>query len=108
MNKWVLLLALRCVPAWGANYKSYTADADSDVVRIRGPIQIHVSGDDGGGTLTCYYLALVGTYKALSGAVFTAADDVVVDVPDGVLTDVKCTLAGSTTPTLYLEVRGQQ
>lgn len=102
-----LALALLVSPAWAVTYKTYSADGDSDVVPVRGPAHIHASGSFGSGTLTCYFLAATGSYKALSGGAFTAAADVIFEFPTSPLTSLKCTLAGSTNPTLYLEIRSQ-
>lgn len=74
-----------------------SANGDTESVVLKRP-HIHLSGTFGGGTVTCYFADDAGTWRAISDAVFTTADDVTLDFERE--THVKCTLAGATTPSL--------
>lgn len=80
-----------------------SADGDTSIVVATGPVHIHGSGDFGSETITFYFEDDGGTYRAISGAAYTAVFDDVLDVLPG--TKVKGTLASSTDPSLIVNIR---
>lgn len=108
ISKYLFALLFVGSTAWAAPYKQFAADGATDPVTVRGPAHIHADGDFGSGTLTCAYEGQDGAFHNLAGSSYTASADDVLNLPANMLTKVKCTLASSTAPDLYVEIRGAQ
>lgn len=65
---------------------------------------IHTSGTFGGGTITVQMLAADGTTWVNTDKAVTAAEDVIIVMPEGASKMMRLTTAGSTTPSVYWEV----
>lgn len=99
------LLFLAALPAW-CESGTLSADGDTTIVsKVRPHIHVSSGGGNGfgGGTITFYFLDDNGSWRALAGAAFTAADDVTIDSDRSIT--VKGTLTGSTSPTLVWVIR---
>ena len=64
-------------------------------------VQVSAIGTWGGGTLVFEQKHSDGTWRAITGASYTADASKVVDVASGTL--IRATLSGSTTPSLFVE-----
>lgn len=96
------LLLVCAAPLTFADTGTLTADGDTRKVAVTYP-HIHLSGDFGGGTITFYMSDDLGNYHAISGAVFTSATDVTLDMARAV--SIYGTLSGSSSPSLVWVIR---
>ena len=88
--------------------KNFTGNGDSDEVEVYGACHFHVSGDFGGGTCKLQIKdTLDGTFRDIANASHTVAADQLVEFPQRALSVVKANLAGSTSPDLYVMIRGE-
>ena len=78
-----------------------TANGDTGTVILTRP-HVHVSGDFGSGTITFYFKDGNGGWRAIEGAAFTSADDVVLEFERP--TSIKGTLGSSTSPALIWSI----
>lgn len=84
-----------------------TSDGDTDTVVVSGPCAVSASGTWGSGTLT-FYQYRNGGWEAITDdgtdVAFTADNDTIIDARG--VTQIKGTLAGSTSPSIKWEIRG--
>lgn len=98
MTRILLAFGFLVFSAWAAAATgTLAANGDTTAVAFRYP-HVHLSGTFGGGTVTCYFSDDGGSWRAIAGATFTTADDVTFEFERE--TQVKCTLSGSTSPSL--------
>ena len=96
-----LIASIITAPLVFAGSGTLTADGDTGAVILTRP-HIHVSGDFGGGTITFYFKDGNGGWRAIEGAAFASADDVVLEFERP--TSVKGTLGSSTSPALIWSI----
>lgn len=114
---WVLCLPIAAVAAVGQDKTTFSANAttqgsgESIAVELRegcGTIVVGETGaqDFGSGTLTLWHLNMSGNYEEVKTYTSQPSPNPEELSFGGVRTTVAATLAGSTSPDLYVEIRG--
>ncbi len=93
----------------GTTYGTLSADGDSSVVSVRGPVVFKATGTWGSGTIVIKRRGADGNYKNLvtdTALTSDATGQILIDLPDNTVSLLKATLSGSTAPSIGWEFIG--
>lgn len=85
---------------------TFSGDDDSDWYRFEGPIAAIISGTVDG-TSIVQRKNPASTAVAVVNASFTEAGDMVIDYPDGIITEVRWSVSGTSSPAIVAEFKGR-
>lgn len=107
MRNALLILLFFGSTAWGNSYGTFSADGDGDGVNLRvGLGSVTLSGTWGSGTVALQVQRLDGTWEEVKTYTSSdAADTTPVIVDFGSPVKIRVVLSGSTSPSLYWEIR---
>lgn len=104
----VLLFAASSTFA-GTTYGTLSANGDTAVITVRGPVVFKASGTWGSGTIVVSRRGSDGNYKTLvtdTALTSDATGQILIDFPENTVSLLKATLSGATAPSIGWEFIG--